>query len=227
MTNETTRIKVWDLPTRIFHWSLVASFAGAWLTAEGERLRAVHIMFGYTLLGLIAFRLVWGVLGTRHARFTSFVTGPAKIRDYLRSLLQRRPAPHIGHNPAGALAIVLLLGLGVMTCAFGLLAYNEVGPEWIGDAHEFAGNAMMALVIVHVLGVVVSSFLHRENLVRAMLNGYKHGSRVDEISGTRRTMGVLLLLAVLGFWIGYAWTNPGLLSASVSAFHAGQDTDDD
>ncbi|GAB2891004.1 hypothetical protein GCM10027046_19670 [Uliginosibacterium flavum] len=226
MTTENTRIKVWDLPTRIFHWSLVASFAGAWLTSEGERLRAVHVMFGFTLLGLIAFRLIWGLVGTRHARFASFVTGPAKIKSYLQSLLQRKPEPHAGHNPAGALAIVLLLALGLATGTFGYLAYNDIGPEWIGEAHEFAANAMIVLVIVHVVGVIVSSVLHRENLVRAMLSGYKHGSSADGISGTRRAVGVLLLLAVLGFWIGYGWSNPGILQGLGNASHAEQDDDD-
>lgn len=227
MTTENTRIKVWDLPTRIFHWSLVASFAGAWLTAEGERLRAIHVMFGYTLLGLIAFRLIWGVLGTRHARFASFVVGWRKIGAYLQSLWRRRPEPHAGHNPAGALAIVLLLALGLATASLGYLAYNEIGPAWIGELHEWAANAMIALVAVHVAGVAVGSLLHRENLVRAMVDGHKRGRHADGIADARRAVGVLLLVAVVGFWIAYAWSTPGVMPAALGGMpHAEADDDD-
>ena len=95
--------------------ALVVSFAGAWLTAESERLALWHLTFGFTLLGLIAFRLVWGVTGTRYALFRNFVTGPSAVVRYLRSLLSPRPEHHVGHNPAGAVAIVLLLLLGVAT----------------------------------------------------------------------------------------------------------------
>lgn len=226
MTTESTRIKVWDLPTRIFHWSLALSFLGAYITSEGERMRAIHVMFGYTVLGLVAFRIIWGLVGTRHARFASFITGPAKIKSYLQSLLRRAPEHHAGHNPAGALAIVVLLLLGISTPVLGLLAYNDIGPEWIGDFHEVIANGMMAMVVVHLAGVVVSSFLHRENLAHAMLTGYKRGAASEGIPGTRRIIGILLLLAVIGFWVGYGWTNPGVLQAATQqSSHADEDDD--
>jgi cytochrome b len=107
-------VRVWDAPVRIFHWLMVLSFAGAWLTAESERWRLVHVTLGYTMAGLVVFRLVWGVVGTRHARFADFVRGPAAVGRYLRSLLQRRPEPHAGHNPAGGWAILALLVLAVL-----------------------------------------------------------------------------------------------------------------
>jgi cytochrome b len=113
-TPANARILVWDLPVRVFHWLLVASFAGAWLTAEGEQWRLLHVSLGYTVLGLVAFRLVWGVFGTRYARFSSFIRGPSAVARYLGNLMHGRPQHYTVHNPAGAVAIValLLLGLG-------------------------------------------------------------------------------------------------------------------
>jgi cytochrome b len=170
-------VKVWDVLVRIFHWSFAACFAGAWLTAESERWRDVHVMLGYTMLGLVAFRLVWGFAGPRHARFTSFVRGPAAIARYLRSLLSARPEHHLGHNPAGAVAIVLLLGLAVLAGASGWAVFNGLGGEWLEEAHEFLAGSMLAVVGVHLAGVAVSSWLHRENLVAAMLTGRKNDPR--------------------------------------------------
>ena len=93
---------VWDLPVRLFHWLLVLCFAGAWLTAESEHWRLVHVTLGYTMAALVAFRIVWGLLGTRYARFSSFVRGPSAVLAYLRSLSGPKPEHHTGHNPAGA-----------------------------------------------------------------------------------------------------------------------------
>lgn len=199
--NETkTRILVWDAPVRVFHWLLVLSFAGAYLTAESERWRLLHVSLGYTMGGLLAFRILWGLLGTRHARFASFVRGPAAVMRYLRSLLSGQPEHHVGHNPAGAIAIVLMLLLGGMVVASGWATYNEVGGEWLEELHEGAANAMLALVGVHVLAVALSSWLHRENLVRAMVTGTKEGAPEDGIRRPWRPLALLVLLAALGFW---------------------------
>ena len=166
-------VKVWDIAVRAFHWSFALCFAGAWLTAESERLRDVHVILGYTMMGLVAFRLLWGVVGPKHARFASFVRGPAAIWRYLRSLVEGRPEHHLGHNPAGAVAIVLLLGLAALAGASGWAVYNDFGGHWLEESHEFLAGAMLAVVGVHLAGVAVASWLHRENLVRAMLTGRK------------------------------------------------------
>ena len=101
---EKSKLLVWDVPTRVFHWLLALSFAGAFVTAESERYRDVHVALGYTVLGLVAFRLVWGLIGTRYARFWSFAYGPRSVLTYVKSLFTRSPQHHLGHNPAGSWA---------------------------------------------------------------------------------------------------------------------------
>jgi len=191
---------VWDAPVRVFHWLLVLSFAVAWLTGEDEGWRAVHVTAGYTVAGLVAFRIVWGLVGSRHARFSDFVRGPHAVLAYLRSLLRGRPEPHVGHNPAGALAIVTLLLLAAVTIATGWAAWEEVGPEWLEDAHEVAANVMLALVVLHVVAVLASSWLHHENLVGAMIHGRKAVAPEEGIRRAWRGLAAVLLLVVLGFW---------------------------
>lgn len=200
-------ILVWDAPVRVFHWLMVLCFAGAYLTAEEDGWRAAHITLGYTMAGLVAFRLLWGVAGTRHARFTAFMRGPRAVAAYLRTLLRRQPEHYIGHNPAGAVAIVALLALTAIVAATGWSTYEGIGGGVMEEVHEFFANLMLAVVGVHVLGVVVSGWLHRENLVRAMFSGRKRGRAVDAIRGAWSGVALLLLLAVLVFWL-YQWRNP-------------------
>ena len=193
-------ILVWDAPVRVFHWLMVLSFAGAYLTAESERWRLLHVTLGYTMAGLVVFRIVWGLLGSRYAKFSSFVRGPAAVARYVRSLLNGQPEHHVGHNPAGALAIVALLGLTLATGASGWALYNDVGGGWIEDIHEGAANLMLAVVVVHIAGVLLGSRLHRENLVRSMVSGRKNGRPEDGVRSAWRSVAALMLLAVLGFW---------------------------
>lgn len=193
-------IRIWDAPVRVFHWLLVLSFAGAYLTAESEVWRLVHVTLGYTLGGLLVFRLVWGVVGTRYARFGSFVRGPRAVLRYLQSLRTGQAEHHLGHNPAGAVAIVLLLGLGLGLTATGWATYNDLGPGWLAELHDWLGNAMLLVVIGHLLGVIAASLQHRENLVRAMVTGFKAGPPAAGIPRTWRVLAVLMVLVVLGFW---------------------------
>ena len=178
---QKSSIFVWDLPVRVFHWLLAISFTGAFLTAESERFRDLHVVLGYTVLGLLAFRLVWAFIGTRYARLSTFAFGPRDVIAYLRSLLTARPLHYVGHNPAGSWVIYLLVVLGLLTGATGYATYDDIGGEWLEDLHEGTANVMLTLVFVHIAGVLVSSLLHRENLVKAMLTGYK--TRHDERGG--------------------------------------------
>jgi cytochrome b len=222
------RVLVWDAPVRVFHWLMVASFAGAYLTAESERWRLAHVTLGYTMAGLVAFRILWGLFGTRHARFANFVRGPAAVARYLGSLWRGRPEHHSGHNPAGALAIVALVLLALAVSASGWATYSEVGGAWLEHAHELAANLMLAVVGVHVAGVAVGSWLHRENLVRAMVTGRKATHPQDAIRSAWRSVAALMLVAVIGFW-GLQWQGaPGAGAAPErSAANAPQHDDDD
>jgi cytochrome b len=211
------KILVWDVPTRVFHWLLALSFAGAFLTAESERYRDVHVMLGYTMLGLVAFRLVWGLIGTRYARFGSFAFGPKSILTYLKSLFTRSPQHYPGHNPAGSWAIYALLGLTLLAGASGYAAYNDFGGHWMEEAHEAMANALLAVVVVHVAGVIVSSVLHRENLVRAMLTGKKAGRPDEGIRVRHRVTGAALAAAVAALWFTGPDSLPSWSSAGQSA----------
>ncbi|HZN99558.1 MAG TPA: cytochrome b/b6 domain-containing protein [Burkholderiales bacterium] len=195
------KILVWDFPTRAFHWLLALSFAGAFLTAESERYRDVHVTLGYTMLGLVAFRLVWGLIGTRYARFWSFAFGPRSVLTYLKSLLTRSPQHYVGHNPAGSWAIYALLTLIVLAGASGWATYEDLGGHWMEEVHEAFSNLLLAVVALHIAGVAVSSLVHGENLVRSMVTGYKSGEPAAGVRYRHRAIGAALVAAVAVFWI--------------------------
>jgi cytochrome b len=219
------RIHVWDAPVRVFHWLLVACFAGAWLTAESERLRGLHVTFGLTMAGLVAFRLVWGFVGTRHARFARFVRSPSAAIAYLKSLRGGHPEHHVGHNPAGGWAVLALLGLIAVTAASGWLTYSESGDVW-EELHETGANVLMGMVVVHLVAVLASSRLHGENLVRAMFTGRKRGPAADDNGPPRQALAAVLLAAVLVFWISQ-WPQITEAPPTASAHHDRDDDDDD
>lgn len=191
---------VWDLPTRLFHWSLALSFLGAWLTSESERWQLWHISFGYSMALLIAFRLVWGVVGSRYARFRQFVRGPAAIAGYLRSWLQLRPRHYVGHNPAGALAILAILGVTMALVASGYASYAEIGGDWLSEIHETLANLLLVIVALHIAAVLLTSLLHRENLARAMLTGKKAAAAGEEIRSARLFSALILLALLASLW---------------------------
>lgn len=184
--NSTSTIKVWDPLVRLFHWLLVASVAVTWVT-EDEFL-VLHVYAGYLIAGLLGFRLIWGFIGPRYARFSDFVTSPSRAIAYTKEVLQFRSKRFIGHNPAGGMMIVVLLVSLLITVFSGLVAYGIEGygplAQWLHslgawddetfeEIHEFFANFTLLLVLVHVTGVVFESLLHKENLVLSMINGRK------------------------------------------------------
>ncbi len=185
-SNTLQTIKVWDLLIRIFHWSLVGFFALAYLTEGEDEWMIIHSYAGYSILILLVFRLLWGVMGTHYARFSNFVTRPKEVLVYLKGLIAGNAKDYIGHNPAGAMMIMALIVSIAITGFSGMALYATDGhgplatsffatwPEGaIKEVHEFFANFTVFLVVIHVGGVIVSSLLHKENLVRAMVTGKK------------------------------------------------------
>lgn len=193
------KILVWDWPTRVGHWLMAAAFLVAYLTGESEAWRLVHVMAGGLLAGLVGFRLLWGLLGTRHARFGAFLRPPKEALGYLLRLASGRAPHYTGHNPAGGYAILALLLLGLLAAASGWPVYQDLGGEWLEELHEAVVNLMLLVVGVHVAGVLVGSLAHRENLPRAMFTGYKLGTPAEAIRGAR------------------AWAVPFLLASAATA----------
>ena len=148
----------------------------------------------------MAFRFVWGWVGTRHARFADFVRSPAVVWAYVQDMVRMRAPRHVGHNPLGAWAGLALIALTTLTGISGWMIADGDAPGWLEEAHELAANALMATIAVHVLGVLFSGWLHRENLVRAMLTGRKRALADQAIPAAWAGLGVVMVVAVLWFW---------------------------
>lgn len=168
----TGQVRVWDPLLRLFHWSLALVIAVAFLAEDSAWL---HETAGYGAAGLVLFRLGWGVIGPRHARFADFVTSPAQVKAYLLSLLSGHPRRYLGHNPAGGWMILALLALIGLTAGTGILSTRDAfwGNKLLEDVHEATANLTLVCIFIHLAGVAVSSLAHRENLVRAMITGAK------------------------------------------------------
>ena len=180
-------IKVWDPLVRVFHWVLVAAFFIAYVTEDD--LMTLHAYAGYVIMGLLAVRIIWGVIGTRYARFTNFVCSPATMLSYVKDLVRLKAKRYLGHNPAGGWMILLMMISLVLTTLTGLVVYGveehagplvnyvNVLPRWLAkgfeEIHEFFANFTLLLIFIHVGGVIIESLLHHENLVRAMWTGKK------------------------------------------------------
>ena len=197
------KILVWDWPVRLGHWLMVGGFIIAWLTAESETFRLVHAVSGGMVLAVATFRLPWGFIGSRYARFVDFVRGPTALKEYAAGLLKLEPEHHVGHNPAGGWAIVLLLGLGILTGLAGWANYNDIGGNLLEELHEGLAATMLTVVIVHLIGVASGSLLHGENLVRTMITGLKSGLPEQAIPSARPIAAALLLIwvAAASWWI--------------------------
>lgn len=174
-------IKVWDPLLRIFHWGLAVCVTAAFLT--GDEVKTLHEIAGYGAAGLIAFRLVWGVVGPRRARFAQFVPSPVSFRRYAGQAMRLEAPRYVGHNPLGGAMIVALIGLLCAVSATGWMMTTDAywGVAWVEEVHEIAANAILVLVLVHVSGVLLSGLAHSENLVRAMIDGRKRPAGPGDI----------------------------------------------
>ena len=199
-------IRVWDPLVRLFHWSLVAAMVVVWLSSEGYD--DLHIISGYTVAGLIAARLVWGLVGGKYARFSQFLRAPFAVIAYLRDMIAGRERRYLGHNPAGAAMIALMLVALAGTAYTGWLLVEAeriaalpempqiVAPAFagdggggnggeagiIGDLHEVLASLTLWLIALHVGGVILASWRHRENLARAMVTGDKRAPGPGDVT---------------------------------------------
>ena len=187
------RRRVVDAPTRVFHWLFALSFAGAYLSADGERFRLLHVTLGYTMAGLLVFRILYGLLGPRQAGLT---------------LLWRKLSVPVnwrqGQNLFMALAIVVLLLMVLPLTLSGYATYNEwgdfLGGDWVGEVHEFFGEASLAVVLAHIAAIVGLSLWRRKNMAAPMVTGQVDGAGPDVAKRNHLWLGVLLLAAVLAYW---------------------------
>lgn len=167
------RVKVWDPLVRVFHWSLVCLFTLSFIT--GDEWTWLHIRSGYAIAALLAVRIIWGFIGTHHARFRSFLYSPASILGFLRDTLAFRARRYLGHNPAGGVMVMALLAMlcGIVTTGYMMTTDRYWGVEWVEDTHKLLVYSTLGLIALHIAGVILASIEHRENLVRAMLTGWK------------------------------------------------------
>lgn len=219
MTDKQQRL-VWDLPLRIFHWLLVLSVTASWVTGLiGSSVRQYHMWLGYWMLALLTFRAIWGVFGTRHSRFASFVPTPASVLRYGRDVLKGRASESIGHNPIGSLMVFLMLGLLIAQVVSGLFVDDDVfyaGPFAHVVSHEtgksFEGlhhdvvDWIVVLAVMHIVATLYHVFKLKEPLIRAMFTGRKGASLVPESeaithSAIVRAIVILAVTVAFVYWL--------------------------
>lgn len=217
---------VWDLPLRMFHWLLVLSIAASWYTAEyseeyltvGEDVISytqIHFWLGYWALGLIAFRILWGFVGPRHARFANFIPGPAKFFAYLGGVLKRDSKPSVGHNPMGAVVVVLMLLMVGAQAVTGLFlldnteiyaapfhpSVQEATANKLMSFHEYNFNVLLGVVTLHILAIVFYAVYKRQRLVPPMITGRKSADYVspeEAIPGSQLLKALIVALICAG-----------------------------
>lgn len=181
-TQSPATVRVWDPLVRIFHWSLVGLFAFAFLT--GDEWQTPHELAGYIVAGLIAFRLIWGFAGSRHARFSNFLYGPSTVAGFVRDTVRMKARRYLGHNPAGGLMVIALLIVIAVISLTGWMMTTDAywGLDWVEELHEASAFAALGLIGLHIGGVIVASLEHGENLARAMITGRKRAAGPDDIA---------------------------------------------
>lgn len=216
--NETSlrNTLIWDFPTRIFHWVLVIAFTAAWVTSENDRFLFHHVFAGYLLIGLLIFRLIWGMFGSRYARFRSFAYDWPSSTAYIKALITGNAARYIGHNPAGSYAIFAILVMILFVTVTGILVLG--GEEGHGplkgfvsyelgiqakEFHEISVNLMLVLIFIHICGVVVESLYHKENLIWSMISGRKATPRSEKDVALYALIAVIMLAIITSSGIYY------------------------
>lgn len=213
---------VWDLPLRLFHWLLLICLIGSWITAEvGYDARQQHLWLGYTTLGLLAFRLIWGFVGPRHARFASFFPSPKSVLSYARAMVAGRAEQTVGHNPVGSLMVFALLLSVAVQGVSGLFMDDDImfaGPyasaagrdltDVMETLHHNNFYVLQALAALHILAALYLTFVKRERLIQAMFSGRKAGDLVpadQAIASSRLGVATALVAAIAGLLYWLSW----------------------
>jgi len=187
VTSVGKKILVWDLPVRLFHWALALMFIISWITAEmGGNAMEYHILSGYVILGLVLFRVFWGLFGSETARFAHFLRGPAAVLSYARTLFKPEYKTSSGHNPLGGWSVISLLLVLATQAISGLFANDDIANEgplyhlvrkttsnFLSVVHQYTFNVLLGLVALHLAAIIFYRVLHRDNLVKPMITGYK------------------------------------------------------
>jgi cytochrome b len=191
-------VVVWDLPTRLFHWTLVVLMIAQWWTAQSSSTMDWHVWGGYAVLTLVLFRLIWGFAGSETARFSHFVRGPGTTLVYVRALLRGQTLHYLGHNPLGGWSILAMLVLLLVQAGTGLFANDDIlieGPlyswvskstsNWLTTIHKLNFNLLLLMIAIHVAAVLFYLLVKRENLIHPMLSGSKHLPSVSPVQVPR------------------------------------------
>jgi cytochrome b len=192
--------RVVDAPTRVVHWLLALSFIGAYLSGDSERWRLLHVSLGYTILGLVIHRVLWGLIGPRHTRLSAWAAKLRGTPDFLRSLRSGKPNPSAAQNLLNTLFAILILGFALIASISGYAVYEELGGDWLEELHELSSDGMLVMVLGHLLLIVTSSLLRRQNLAARMFSGRLPGRGPDLIKRNHGALAALILAVVLGFW---------------------------
>ncbi len=211
------RIRVWDLPTRLFHWTLVVSVGTSFVTAAvGGNAMQYHERCGYTILTLLLFRFVWGFVGSRPSRFSSFVRGPSAVTTYAAALLRGESKSYLGHNPLGGWSVIAMLLALFVQAGTGLFANDEIATQgplfaWVSNQtsslltriHTFNQGAIVALVCIHVCAILFYLFFKHENLVMPMITGVKQwaGNAAEAVAGRTWMAVVIAALAAIAVYL--------------------------
>ena len=232
--------RVTDAPTRMFHWLFALSFLGAYVTADGERWRLLHVTLGYTMAGLLGWRVIYGLIGPRHASLGLLWRKLTGLPAWLRSLRSASSPSSVnwrqGQNLLMAMAVALLLVLVVPLTLSGYGTYNEwgdvLGGDWLEELHEFFGEAFLMVVLGHLALIAGLSVLRRKNQAAPMLTGRIEGSGPDLVKHNRAWLAGVLLMAVLAYW-AWEWqqspqgliTPQALSSLTIGGHHDDEDDD--
>ena len=204
------KTRVWDVPVRIFHWALVLLIVSQIVTVSiGGNAMEYHLLGGYTILTLVLFRIVWGLVGSHHARFTNFVRGPLSVFRYARSLFGAGHEQHAGHNPLGGWSVIAMLASALVQVVSGLFADDEImttGPLWkyvsddvaslFGVIHETNALVLLTLICVHMGAILFYLVKKKENLIVPMFSGVKVSPHTH-VESLRRGQGLLRALLIL------------------------------